>query len=61
MTICVAVKVHDCLVFASDSALSLVQGGETVNVYSHGNKVFNLVKGLPVCAMCSPSAPMAQI
>ncbi|MDP9412800.1 MAG: hypothetical protein M3Q08_01640 [Pseudomonadota bacterium] len=51
MTICVAVKVHDCLVFASDSALSLVQGGETVNVYSHGNKVFNLVKGLPVCAM----------
>lgn len=51
MTICVAVKVHDCLVFASDSALSLVQGGETVNVYSHGNKVFNLVKGLPVCTM----------
>ncbi len=22
-----------------------------MNVYSHGNKVFNLVKGLPVCAM----------
>jgi hypothetical protein len=51
LTICVAVKVHDCLVFAADSALSLVEGGETVNVYSHGNKVFNLVKGLPVCAM----------
>ena len=51
MTICVAVKVHDCLVFAADSALSLVQNGETLNVYSHGNKVFNLVKGLPVCAM----------
>ena len=52
MTICVAVKVHDCLVFAADSALSLVEGGETVNVYSHGNKVFNLIfKGLPVCAM----------
>lgn len=51
MTICVAVKVHDCLVFAADSALSLVQGGATVNVYAHGNKVFNLVKGLPVCAM----------
>lgn len=51
MTICVAVKVHDCLVFAADSALSLVEGGETVNVYAHGNKVFNLVKGLPVCAM----------
>lgn len=51
MTICVAVKVHDCLVFAADSALSLVEGGETVNVYAHGNKVFNLVKKLPVCAM----------
>ncbi len=51
MTICVAVKVHDCLVFAADSALSLTTGGETANVYGHGNKVFNLVKGLPVCAM----------
>lgn len=51
MTICVAVKVHDCLVFAADSALSLVEGTETLNVYSHGNKVFNLVKTLPICAM----------
>lgn len=51
MTICVAVKVHDCLVFAADSALSLDSGGDTLNVYAHGNKVFNLVKGLPVCAM----------
>ncbi len=51
MTICVAVKVHDCLVFAADSALSLDSGGDTLNVYGHGNKVFNLVKGLPVCAM----------
>ena len=51
MTICVAVKVHDCLVFAADSALSLVEGGETVNVYAHGNKVFNVVKGLPVPGM----------
>ncbi|MBI0475728.1 hypothetical protein D9601_10230 [Sphingomonas sp. MA1305] len=51
MTICVAVKVHDCLVFAADSAMSLDVGDETVNVYAHGNKVFNLVKGLPVCAM----------
>lgn len=56
MTICVAVKVHDCLVFATDSAISLLEqtadgGNETVNVYGHGNKVFNLVKKLPVCAM----------
>lgn len=56
MTICVAVKVHDCLVFATDSAMSLLEPtqdgeSETVNVYSHGNKVFNLVKKLPICAM----------
>ena len=51
MTICVAVKVHDCLVFAADSAISLESGGEIVNVYAHGNKVFNLVKGLPICGM----------
>lgn len=56
MTICVAVKVHECLVFAADSALSYSvndANGESqiVNVYGHGNKVFNLVKGLPVCAM----------
>lgn len=56
MTICVAIKVHDCLVFAADSATSLVgsddQGHPTIfNVMAHGNKVFNLVKGLPICAM----------
>lgn len=56
MTICVAVKVHDCLVFAADSATSLVgtdQDGRPsiVNVYAHGNKVFNLVKGQPIAAM----------
>lgn len=56
MTICVAVKVHDCLVFAADSATSLVgvddQGRPAiVNVYNHGNKVFNLVKRKPICAM----------
>jgi hypothetical protein len=56
MTICVAIKVHDCLVFAADSATSLVgsddQGQPTIfNVMAHGNKVFNLVKGLPICAM----------
>lgn len=51
MTICVAVRVHDCLVFAADSALALQNGSQIVNLYGHGNKVFNLVKGLPVCAM----------
>lgn len=55
MTICVAVKVHDCIVFAADSASSLVEnsGGRPLiaNVYAHGNKVFNLKKGLPIAAM----------
>jgi hypothetical protein len=57
MTVCVAVKVHDCIVFAADSASSLVEpdlaGGRTLiaNVYAHGNKVFNLRKGLPIAAM----------
>lgn len=56
MTICVAVKVHDCLVFAADSATSLIGIGPDaqptiVNVYAHGNKVFNLVKGQPIVAM----------
>lgn len=56
MTICVAVKVHDCLVFAADSATSLVgvdadDNPAVVNVYGHGNKVFNLLRGAPVAAM----------
>ncbi len=57
MTVCVGVAVNDCLVFAADSAATLIatnpQTGESVvsNVYQHGDKVFNLYKGLPVCAM----------
>lgn len=57
MTVCVAIVVHDCIVFAADSASSLVAtdaasgSSQIINVYSHGDKVFNLVKGLPVCAM----------
>lgn len=58
MTICVAVKVHDCLVFAADSASSIVftdaAGNQAITrVYEHGNKVFNLIRGLPICAMTS--------
>ena len=56
MTVCVAIKVHDCIVFASDSATSLSgtgQNGEPVihNIYTYGNKVFNLHKNLPIVAM----------
>lgn len=56
MTICVAVKVQDCLVFAADSTSSLqatMGDGQavTVNTYDNANKVFNLRKGLPIAAM----------
>jgi hypothetical protein len=56
MTVCVAVQVRDCIVFAADSATSLlgVDGlGQPVvaNVYNHGKKVFCLHKRLPVMAM----------
>ena len=58
MTVCVAVKVHDCLVFAADSASSIVynvpgSAPQIVRVYEHGNKVFNLLRGSPICAMTS--------
>lgn len=56
MTICVAVRVNDCIVFAADSASTLSgigTGGQTsvVNVYEHADKVYNLYKGLPICSM----------
>jgi predicted proteasome-type protease len=56
MTVCVAVLVNDCIVFAADSATTVSQtnaAGQDVviNVYEHANKVFNLYKGIPVCAM----------
>lgn len=56
MTVCVAIKVHDCIVFAADSASSLVATPETgvssvVNIWRHGIKVFNLHKKLPIVAM----------
>lgn len=56
MTICVAVKVQDCIVFAADSTSSLqavlADGNPiTINTYDHANKLFNLRKGLPIAAM----------
>lgn len=56
MTVCVGIKVHDGIVFAADSASTLVgtaPDGSTgvLNVWQHGNKVFNLRKGLPIVAM----------
>jgi hypothetical protein len=56
VTICVAVRVNDGIVFAADSATTLSitkESGKTevINVYKHGMKVFNLYKGRPLCAM----------
>jgi hypothetical protein len=55
MTVCISVKVHDCLVFAADSASSIfahtANGSGIIKVFRHGNKVFNLHKGLPLVAM----------
>lgn len=56
MTVCVAIKVHDCIVFAADSAISTVvstpDGAPNVsNVWQHGLKVFNLHRELPIMAM----------
>lgn len=55
MTVCVAVTVEDGVVFAADSASTAIveENGRSVvaNVYRHGNKVFNLYRGLPIVAM----------
>ena len=50
MTVCVAIKVHDCIVFAADSAVTMgAHNGTTV--WEHGLKVFNLHRKLPIVAM----------
>lgn len=56
MTIALALKVHDGLVVAADSATTLTStdaSGEAsvVNVFNHANKIVNLHKSLPVTLM----------
>lgn len=56
MTVCVAVKVHDCIVFAADSASTLSSTNsdgvsQVLNVYNNADKVFNLHRDLPLVAM----------
>jgi len=56
ITVCVAIKVYDCIVFAADSAVTLTRsspnGGSTAsNVWKHGLKVCNLHRHLPITAM----------
>jgi hypothetical protein len=56
MTIAIALQVHDGVVLASDSALTLNDPQKTgpesiLNVYNNGNKIFNLLKGSPIGAV----------
>lgn len=60
MTVCVCVKVNECMVFAADSATSLDGSGKLdkdgvpiQQVYRHGNKVFQLHRHYPIMAMTS--------
>lgn len=53
MTIAVSLKVNDGLVLAADSASTLINQDpsgkiEVINVYNNADKIFNLVKGLPI-------------
>ncbi len=55
MTISISLKVQEGLVLAADSASTVVArtpDGQTgvVNVYNNANKIFNLLKGLPIAA-----------
>lgn len=52
MTLSLAIKVHDGIVLAADSATTLMgPNGKVVNVFNNANKVFNLYKGLPIGAI----------
>lgn len=66
MTVCVAVCVNDGIVFAADSAATLIGAGDdgksqVLNVYRHGNKVFNLYKGLSIGAMTAGMASIGDV
>ena len=66
MTVCVGIKVRDCIVFAADSAMSVTDTGPNgevtvVNIWNHGLKVFNLCKGLPIVAMTAGMAHFGPI
>lgn len=50
MTVAIAVKVNDGIVLATDSTTSLVQSGTVINTYNNADKVFNVVKELPLGA-----------
>jgi hypothetical protein len=56
MTIAISLKVNDGVVLAADSASTVVMQNPdgtagVLNVYNNANKVFNIVKGLPIGAV----------
>lgn len=57
MTIAISLKVNDGVILAADSATTLISQDSgpgpvtVVNVYNNANKIFNLVKGLPIGAV----------
>ncbi len=57
MTVCICVKVNECMVFAADSATSFDaagrddEGNPIMQVYRHGTKVFQLHREFPIMAM----------
>jgi hypothetical protein len=51
MTIAIVLKIGDGLVFGADSASTLSNGTTFVNSYFNAEKVFNVVKGLPLGAV----------
>ncbi|MGB7448811.1 MAG: hypothetical protein WA892_06745 [Ornithinimicrobium sp.] len=51
MTVAVLVKVWDGLVFATDSASSMVHPSGPAQVYNNGDKIFHLHRELPIGAM----------
>lgn len=53
MTIAIALKVGDGLILGADSASTLADADGVGNVYFNAEKLFNLVKGLPLGAVVS--------
>lgn len=56
VTVALAIKVHDGVVLAADSATTILSGQpdgtvSVMNIYNNANKLFNLHKGLPVGAL----------
>ena len=61
MTVCICVKVNECMVFAADSATSFdaalhdPDGNPIMQVYRHGNKLFGLHREHAIMSMTAGS------